>query len=93
MDAQILQTCPGDQLAHGIGHGADAQLDAGAVRDQADHQLGDPAVHVVGRLGRGLDHRIVRPLHETVDLRDVHPALFIAEGPRDVFVHLGDHII
>ena len=51
MHAQIPQIGLGDHLADGVGHGADAQLQAGAVGDLGHHKLGYCHIHLIGLTG------------------------------------------
>ena len=92
MHAQVLQAGLSDQPAHGVRHAADAELNAGAVRNEAHDESGDLFVHFIWGRGRHFDQRAVRPLHEAVDLRDMHAARLIAEGARNAFVDFGNDV-
>ena len=93
MDAQILQVALRDQVADGVGHSADAQLQAGTVRDLRDDEVRHGEVHLSGRTGCShLTHRRVGALHDTGHLRDVHPVLGAAQAAGHVGVDLDDDL-
>ena len=94
MDAQILQITLGDHLADGIGHTADAQLQAGAVRDLFHDQFRDGLVDLRGRCrGReSVDGRIVR-LNDHIYLIDVDIGIGAAQTYRHIFIDFYDDLL
>ena len=89
--AQILQVALGDHLADGVGHRADAQLQAGTVTDLRHHQFGHRHVHLTGGSAaaqliqsRGLS------LHDHVHVVDVDAVLKPAQAHGHVLVDLHD---
>ena len=93
MHTQILQIALGDQAADGIGHTADAQLQAGTVGDLRNDQVGNLQVHFGGSTGSGhlADGRVVA-LHDAGHLRDVHAVLHAAQAAGHVLIDLHDDL-
>ena len=90
MHAQILQVGITQHGTHGVGHTADAQLQAGAVGDLLHDQLGHRLVHLRGCAG-GLDaHGVVAPLHDHVHLADVDAVVKAAQTAGHILVDLHD---
>ena len=89
MHAQVLQIALGDHLADGVGHRANAQLQAGAVGDLGHHQVGDGHIHLGGLAGaaQGLHGRILA-LHDHVYLADMDAVLKAAQADGHVLVDL-----
>ena len=52
VDAQILEVGLRDHLADGIGHTADAELEACAVRDALNNKFGNSLIDLCGRCCR-----------------------------------------
>ena len=88
--AQVLQVGLGDQGAHGVGHAADAQLQAGAVGDLGDDQVGHGAVHVGGGHGAQLGDLGVGALDHHGHVLDVHLGLMQAVDIGHILVDFHD---
>ena len=89
MDGQVLQVGLGDHGADGVGHPADTQLQAGAVGDLGNHQVGHGAVHVSGlTAGAQLGHRGIVPLHHIGHVLNVDLGAGQAVHPGHIFVDL-----
>ena len=94
MYAQIPQVGLGDHHAHGIGHAADAKLEAGAVGNGGHDQLRHGLVHLRGRAaGAQLGHRGIVPLYDLVHVHDVDLAARQAVHPGHVLVDLHDDML
>ena len=93
MHAQVLQIALGDQAADGIGHAADAQLQAGTVGDLRNDQVGNLQVHFGGSTGSGhlADGRVVA-FHDAGHLRNVHAVLHAAQAAGHVLIDLHDDL-
>ena len=90
MYAQILQVRLAQHSAHGVGHAADAQLQAGAVGDLLHDELGHGLIHLGGGVG-GLDaHGVVAPLHDHVHLGNMDAVVKAAQTPGHILVDLHD---
>ena len=91
MHAQVLQVALGDQAADGVGHTADAQLQAGTVGDLRHDEVCDLQIDLGSGAGSGhlADGRIVA-LHDAGHLRDVHAVLHAAQAAGHVLVDLDD---
>ena len=91
--AQILQIALCDQAADGIGHTADAQLQAGTVGDLRNDQVGNLQVHFGGSTGSGhlADGRVVA-FHDAGHLRNVHAVLHAAQAAGHVLIDLHDDL-
>ena len=93
MDAQILQVALGDKTADGVGHTADAQLQAGTVGDLRHDEVGDLQIHFGGSAGSShLPDGRIAALHDAGDLRDVHAVLHAAQAPGHVGVDFHDDL-
>ena len=91
VDGQVLQIRLGDHGADGVGHPADAQLQAGAVGDLRHHQVGHGAVHVGGlAAGAQLGHRRVVPLHHIGHVLNIDLGAGQAVHPGHILVDLHD---
>ena len=89
VDRQVLQVGLGDHGADGVGHTADAQLQAGAVGDLGHHQIGHGPVHLSGLAAAPqLGHGGVVPLHHHVHVLNVDLAAGQAVDPGHVLVDL-----
>ena len=91
MDAQVLQVGLGDEGAHGVGHPADAQLQAGAVGDLRENQTRNGLIHLRSGSGRHLRYRRVVALHDHGNIIDMDADLMAAEADGHVLIHLHDH--
>ncbi|EKD39175.1 MAG: hypothetical protein ACD_75C00486G0001, partial [uncultured bacterium] len=92
MHSQVAQIGGGDQFADGIGHGADAELQAGAVLDLGNDDLGDPLINIGNlRLGQA-EHLLMLALDDGVDLRDMDLLLVTAVAVGHVLVDLDDDL-
>ena len=93
VDPQVPQVGLGDHGADGVGHTADAQLEAGPVGDLGYHQAGHGPVHVGGLpAGPQLGHRRVVPLHHAVHVPDVDLTAVEAVDPGQAAVDLQDDV-
>ena len=91
--AQIGQVGLCDQGADCVRHTADAQLEAGTVRDLLNDQLCNGVVNL-GRSGSThLTERRVVALDDHVDLGDVNRVLKAAETARHILVDLNDDVL
>ena len=90
MHAQVLQVALRDQLAHCIGHGADAQLQAAAVRDFIHDERCDLPVHIADLWLRNAEQGPVVGFHDEVHLRDVDSLVPAAAAVGHIRVHLDD---
>ncbi len=69
VDAQVLQIALGDEAADGVGHTADAQLQAGAVGDLWHDEVCDLQIDLGSGAGSGhLGHGRIVALHDAGDL-------------------------
>ena len=92
--AQILQVGLRDQGANGIGHTADAQLQAGAVGDLLHDHLGNLAVHIGGRsAGAHGGHGGVLAFHDHVNIADVDLGAGQTVDPRHILVDFHDDLL
>ena len=94
MDAQVLQVALGDQAADGVGHAADAQLEAGTVGDLGDDEVGHGQIHLRG--GAGCCHlaqRGIVALHNGSDLVNVDAVLEAAQAAGHVLVHFHNDLL
>ena len=92
--AEVLQVTLSDQVADGVGHTADAQLQASAVGDLRDDEVCHGEIDLGGCTGSGhLAQRRVIALHHTGHLRDVHPVLGAAEAARHIGVDFHDDLL
>ena len=91
--AQVLQVGLGDQGAHGVGHAADAQLQAGAVGDLGDDEVGHGAVHVGGGHGAQLGDGGVVAFHHVGHVGDVQLCLIQAVDGGQVLVNLHHDVL
>ena len=94
VDRQVLQVGLGDHGADGVGHAADAQLEAGPVGNLGHHQVGHGPVHV-GRLAAcaQLSHGGVVPLHDIGHVLDVDLGAGEAVHPGHILVDLHDNAL
>ena len=91
--AQILQVALRDQVADGVGHTADAQLQAGTVGDLRDDEVCHLQIDLGGGTGSGhLADGRVAALHNTGNLGDVHPVLGAAQAFGHVPIDLNDDL-
>ena len=92
--AQILQIALCDQAADGIGHTADAQLQAGTVGDLRNDQVGNLQIHFGSSTGSGhlADGRVLA-FHDAGDLRNVDAVLHAAKAAGHVLVDLNDDLL
>ena len=90
MNAEVLQVRLRDHRTYGIRHAADAQLQAGAVRDFLHDQLCNRLINL-GRLAAcaHLRHFGVA-LNDHIHLRNVDGILKAAEAARHILVDLND---
>ena len=88
MDAQVAQVAFGDHLTHGVGQGADTQLERGAVHHVLHHVLGDLHLRLVGSGRLDAGQRAVGSLHDHVHVADVDALIQTAVDPRKVLVDL-----
>ena len=92
--AQVLQIALGDEAADGVGHTADAQLQAGTVGDLRDDEVCHLQIDLGGSTGSGhLADGRVAALHNTGNLGDVHPVLGAAQAFGHVPVDLNDDFL
>ena len=92
--AQILQIALRDQPADGVGHTADAQLQAGTVRDLRHDEVGYLQVHLGS--GTGSCHLAdggICALHNATYLRNVYAVLHAAKAARHIGVDLHDDLL
>ena len=90
MNAQILQIGLADHHTHGVGHTADAQLEAGTVGDLTHHQLSHLLIDL-GRLGRGQDtHGIIAAFHDHIYIGDMDCLAKAAVNTGHLLVDLHD---
>ena len=86
-----------EQRADGVRHGADADLEAGAVLDLRDDQRRDLAIDVAGGRVRELRRRLAAAVDDVVHLAHVHrsspPNTYGIAGDVSTITHLGalDH--
>ena len=92
MHPEVAQVGGGDQFADGVGHGADAELQAGAVLDLGNDDLGDLLVDIGDLRLRQAEHLLVVALDDGVDLGDMDLLLVAAVAVRHVLVHLDDDL-
>ena len=91
MYAEILQVGFRNHGTDRIRHAADAQLQAGAIRDLLHDQLGHRAVNVGRRTaGAQLRDRRVLTLDDHIYLGDVDRFLKAAQAARHVLIDLDD---
>ena len=91
VDGQVLQIGLGDHSADGVGHSADAQLEAGPVGDLRHHQVGHRPVHVGGGSAAAqLGHGGIIALHHIGHVLNVDLSARQAEDPRHILVDLHD---
>ena len=89
--AQVLQVALGDHLADGVGHGADAQLQAGAVADLRHHQIGHRQIHLAGSSAAAqLVQGGVLTLHDHIHVINVDAVVKAAQANGHVLVDLHD---
>ena len=94
MHAQILQVALCDQAADGIGHTADAQLQAGTVGDLRNDQVGDLQIHFGSSTGSGhLANGRILAFHDAGDLRNVDAVLHAAKAAGHVLVDLNNDLL
>ncbi len=94
MHAQILQITLCNQPADGIGHTADAQLQAGTVGDLRHNEVGYLQVHLGS--GTGSCHLAdggICALHDAAYLRNVYAVLHAAKAARHIGVDLHDDLL
>ena len=91
MDAQVPQVGAGDHLAHGVGQGADAQLQGGAVHHVLHHILGDLHLRLAGGGSLNARQGAVGALHDHVHIVDVDALVQPAIDPGQILVDLQDH--
>ena len=94
VDAQVFQVALCDQAANGVGHTADAQLQAGTVGDEGHHQVCHLEVHLGG--GAGGSHLAdgrVAALHDAAHFRNMHAVLHAAQAPGHVGVDFHDDLL
>ena len=93
MHAQVFYICKGQHGADDIGHGADAQLQGGAVMDEGYDVGGD--LYIL--FGRGLDGEFRKgrmlAFHDVVDLGDMDAFVKAAQDPGQTFIDLYNHHI
>ena len=94
MHAQILQIALRNQPADGVGHTADAQLQAGTVGDLRNDQVGNLQIHFGSSTGSGhlADGRVLA-FHDAGDLRNVDAVLHAAKAARHIGVDLYDDLL
>ena len=94
MHAQVLQVALGDQAADGVGHTADAQLQAGTVGDLRNDQVGDLQIHFGSSTGSGhLANGRILAFHDAGDLRNVDAVLHAAKAAGHVLVDLNNDLL
>ena len=93
VDAQVLQIALGDEAADGVGHTADAQLQAGTVGDLRNDEVCDLQIDLGGGAGSGhlADGRIVA-LHDAGDLGDMDTVFHTTEAAGHIGVDLHDDL-
>ena len=90
MDGEILQIRLTDHHTHGVGHTADAQLEASTVGDLPHHQLCHFLVDL-GGLSRGQDaHRIIAAFHDHIHVGDMDCLAKAAVNTGHLLVDLHD---
>ena len=94
MYAQIFQIALGNHGADGVGHAADAKLQAGAVGDAVHHQAGNSLVNFGGGTAAAqlVDRRVVT-LDNAVNLGNVQAVVVAAQADRHVLVHFHKHLV
>ena len=91
VNGQVLEVRLRDHRADGVGHAADAELEARAVRDLRHDKVGDRSVDLGGGTARAeLRNRRILPFHNHVDVLDVDLAAGEAVDPGKVLVDLDD---
>ena len=91
VNGQILEVRLGDHRTDGVGHAADAELQARAVRDLGYDKVGNCGVDLSGGAARAeLRHGRVLTLHDHVNVLDVDLAAGEAVDPRQVLVDFND---
>ena len=88
---QVLQVRLGNERAHHVGHGPDAQLNGGSVGEEGHNMARDGPVHLGGRRGGELGQRGVVALHDMVHLADVDDLVKAAPDPGEIFIDLQNH--
>ena len=91
--ADVLQVGLGDEGAHGVGHAADAQLQAGAVGDLFHDHAGHDLVHLGGRDGGHDAQGRVFAFDYVIDFGDVHRFFEAAQAAGHVFVDFNDDLL
>ena len=94
MYAQIFQVALGNHGADGVGHAADAKLQAGAVGDAVHHQAGNSLINFGGGTAAAqlVDRRVVT-LDNAVNLGNVQAVVVAAQADRHVLVHFHKHLV
>ena len=91
MHAEILQIGLGDQLAQGVGHGTDPQLQRGAAGNDAQDALRDLLLFR-GHFRFGKHRKLtVLPFHDHVHIRNADALAVAAAHLRQFLVDLHDH--
>ena len=91
MNGQVLEVRLCDHRADGVGHAADAELEARAIRDLRHDKVGDRGVDLGGGAARAeLRNGRILPFHNHVDVLDVDLAAGEAVDPGKVLVDLDD---
>ena len=94
MYTQILEVALGNHCTDGIGHTADAELQAGTVGNVLHNQLGHGLIHFGGcsAAGKLVDGRIVA-LDDAVNLRNMQAVVMSAQADRHIAVDFNVHFV
>ena len=88
MYTQVLQIGLTQHGAHGVGHTADPQLQAGAVGNLLNDQLGHRLIHIRCRVG-GLDpHGVIAAFHDHIHFADMDALIKAAQTAGHICIDL-----
>ena len=90
MNTHVLQVRLAQQHTHGVGHTADAQLQAGTIGDALHHLLGHGLVDLGRHGGQQLAHGVIAAFHDHVHVRDMYALAKAAQAAGHVLVDLDD---
>ena len=94
VDAEVLQVALGDEAADGVGHTADAQLQAGTIGDLGHDEICDLQIDLRSGAGSGhLANGRVAALHDAGDPGDVDAVLHAAEAAGHIGVDFDDDLL